>query len=231
MVVALDHSGKLISIDDIKPAMHYICPMCKGEVYVSKERLYATQFKHLHIRQTDKHELVDTKWTASWKKQVPISNREVVIEHDGVSHKADIQIGEYVILLSNYIITRKEFNYKTEFFSSAGYKVIWIFNMTDFIKYRKIKVEDTGNANPIIINWYWTYPRNFLQDFNPRNKDGITVLFQMGEEQFDNPNAIYLHKINYLNLAKGREILRRFQTMCIPQNKQVLFKMIEEKEL
>lgn len=231
MLVALDKSGKPVSVDNIKPRRVYKCPACGKEVTLYKGRYYVNQFRHVNGIYADRLEHPDTEWTKAWKDQVPILNREVVIEKDGVAHKADIQIGEYVIILSNYAITRKEFNDKTAFFRSAGYKVVWIFNMIGYIQYHKIKVEETGDMDPVRINWYWTYPRSFLADFNPDNNDGVTVLFQMYKEQFDNPCAMYLYKIIKLSHAEGKESLRRFKTRCIPQNMQELFDMIEEKVL
>ena len=78
------------------------------------------------------HDMSD--WHLDWQMKFPIENREVVMEKDGIKHRADVFINNTVIEFQHSPITAEEIAKRNEFYLSCGYKVIWIFDADNQLK-------------------------------------------------------------------------------------------------
>ena len=136
MFTALTKDNKRISIEEAVPGESYHCPVCGNPVVIwaknsNKVRIH---FKHKRNLCLDdwKHDMSD--WHFEWQSKFPIECREVVVEKDGVVHRADILINDTVIEFQHSRISGEEFESRNSFYKSCGYRVVWLFDATDKMK-------------------------------------------------------------------------------------------------
>ena len=136
MFVALDENKNRVSIEDAVRGKLYYCPSCGEPLIVKAKESLAVRAYFSHKKGTDcdtfTHDMSD--WHLGWQMKFPIENREVVIEKDGVKHRADVFINDTVIEFQHSPITADEIAKRNEFYLSCGYKVIWIFDADDQLK-------------------------------------------------------------------------------------------------
>lgn len=95
-----------------------------------------------------------------------------------IQHRADVCIGEYVIEFQHSPISYQEFNKRNWFYTAAGYKLIWIFDLTD--TYNNLQIKEYGPwEEPDDKGWMytWSNPKKFLKNFIPQEKKNDIVLF------------------------------------------------------
>ena len=140
MFTALTKDNKRISIENAIPGESYRCPVCDNPVVVKAANSNNVRTHFAHKRNSLclddwKHDMSD--WHFEWQSKFPIENREVVVEKDGVIHRADILINNTVIEFQHSPISGEEFEARNSFYKSCGYHVVWLFDATD-----KMKVDD-----------------------------------------------------------------------------------------
>ena len=77
-----------------------------------------------------------SEWHFSWQEKFPEECREVVVEYNGVKHRADILINNTVIEFQHSPITAEEIKRRNDFYIACGYNVVWVFDATNQIKNR-----------------------------------------------------------------------------------------------
>lgn len=137
MFTALTKDNKRISIEDAIPGEEYLCPVCGNPLVVkaTKSDNVRTHFAHKrNNRCLDdwKHDMSD--WHFEWQSKFPIESREIVVEKDGVVHRADILINDTVIEFQHSPISGEEFEARNNFYKSRGYRVVWLFDAADKMK-------------------------------------------------------------------------------------------------
>lgn len=75
-----------------------------------------------------------SEWHLSWQENFPEDCREVVVEKDGIKHRADVLINNTVIEFQHSSITSEEIAKRNNFYMSCGYHVIWVFDAEGYIK-------------------------------------------------------------------------------------------------
>lgn len=75
-----------------------------------------------------------SEWHLSWQRRFPEEYREVVIEKNGIKHRADICINNTVIEFQHSPITGEEIAKRNNFYLYCGYQIVWVFDATDKIK-------------------------------------------------------------------------------------------------
>ena len=89
-----------------------------------------------------------------------------------ITHRADVCINGYVIEFQHSPLSYKEFNERNWFYNRCGYKVIWIFDMSE--KY----IECTGQASyGSGYSYKWKNPIHTLRNWDYQDHD-VIVLFQ-----------------------------------------------------
>lgn len=138
MFTALTKDKKRISIEEAVPGETYYCPVCRNPVAVKAENSnnVRTHFWHGHKRNSclDNWKYDMSDWHFEWQSKFPIECREVVVEKDGVVHRADILINNTVIEFQHSRISGEEFESRNSFYKSCGYRVVWLFDATDKMK-------------------------------------------------------------------------------------------------
>ena len=136
MFTALTKDNKRISIEEAIQGENYHCPVCGNPVIVkaANSNNVRTHFAHKRNLCLDnwKHDMSD--WHFEWQSKFPIESREVVVEKDGVVHRADILINNTVIEFQHSSIRGEEFESRNSFYKSCGYRVVWLFDATDKMK-------------------------------------------------------------------------------------------------
>ena len=136
MFVAFDENNNKISIENAIKGGKYFCPSCGEPLIVKATDSLAVRAYFSHKKGTDcdsfSHDMSD--WHLDWQMKFPIENREVVMEKDGVKHRADVFINDTVIEFQHSPITAEEIAKRNEFYLSCGHKVIWIFDADNQLK-------------------------------------------------------------------------------------------------
>ena len=137
MFIALDASKNRISIENAAKENQYFCPICGEPLTIRATDSLTVRTHFAHKRGTEcldnwSHDM--SEWHLAWQQEFPEENREVVIENDGVKHRADICIGKTVMEFQHSPITAEEIAKRNNFYISCGYNVVWVFFATNHIK-------------------------------------------------------------------------------------------------
>ena len=118
MEFAVDCTGKRIHASEAIKEKEYFCPLCDNKVILRQGEINIEHFAH--IKKCDDNWHYDmSEWHLEWQKQFPKNNREVVMEHNGEKHRADVLACGYVIEFQHSSITAEEFNERNRFYLST----------------------------------------------------------------------------------------------------------------
>ena len=129
MFVALDEFGnRIYATETTSKGIKYFCPICKGEVRLRVGSLNTPHFAHISRLDCADDFISDmSEWHREWQMLFPERNREVVITYENEIHRADVLCYGTVIEFQHSPISEDEFWRRNDFYTSAGYKVVWIF--------------------------------------------------------------------------------------------------------
>lgn len=135
MFIALDKKNERISIENANNSQEYFCPICKEKLIIkaaSSDNI-RTYFSHIHKCEDDfDHDMSEWHW--NWQQQFPEQNREIVVEKNGVKHRADVLINDTVIEFQHSQISSEEIKKRNDFYLSSGYNMVWVFDVDGKIK-------------------------------------------------------------------------------------------------
>lgn len=114
---------------DAEKGQEYYCPVCGNQVIPRQGEVNSWHFAHVTSCMDDwKYDM--SEWHRGWQSRFPENVREIVVEHRGECHRADILMGGYVIEFQHSPISAGEFELRNKFYTRADYKVIWVFDET-----------------------------------------------------------------------------------------------------
>ena len=176
MFIALNINRERISIDNAKKDSQYFCPICSELLTIRATESLAVKAHFAHKRGTIcyddwTHDM--SEWHLSWQKQFPEQYREVVIEKNGIKHRADILINNTVIEFQHSPITGEEIAKRNDFYISCEYQVIWVFDATDKIKNWLEDSIDPMQCGADDLCW-----KRAKQQFNIKFPPQVTVYLQ-----------------------------------------------------
>lgn len=173
MFIAYNEKGERTSIDNINNSAHYFCPICNGELLVkNKGNKKKHHFAHKK-KCTDTWTNDMSDWHIGWQRRFPEQYREVVVTHNNEKHRADVLIGQTVVEFQHSPISNEEFLERNMFYTSAGYNVVWLFDMIDVFKTRMKYIESNEQ-----YNFEWGYHWRTFDSFEPDKEDKIFLFFQ-----------------------------------------------------
>ena len=116
MEFAINSIGQRTHASTADKHKEYFCPVCNQKVIPRKGDTNADHFAHM-AQCTDNWHYDMSEWHSQWQAQFPIGNREVVVEHLGKKHRADVMACGYVIEFQHCFISFPFFclNYNTTF--------------------------------------------------------------------------------------------------------------------
>ncbi len=186
MFTALTKDNKRISIDDILPGEKYLCPVCGNPVVVKAASSDSVRTHFAHKRNALcldnwKHDMSD--WHFKWQSMFPVENREVVVENEGIVHRADVLINNTVIEFQHSHISGEEFEARNNFYKNCGYSVVWLFDATN-----KMKMDDCfglvwKRKISLFSNMKTSIDALYIQHFLPENKDDILRIAQLDPKE------------------------------------------------
>ncbi len=145
MFIALDENKNRISVKDAVKGHQYFCPLCGESVNIKAADSLAVRTHFAHKRGSDcdsfSHDM--SEWHFQWQEKFPLENREVVIEKDGIKHRADVCINNTVIEFQHSPIKAEEIKARNDFYLSKGFDMVWVFDTDE-----KIKNEYGGPTDP-----------------------------------------------------------------------------------
>lgn len=181
MYIALDDNGNRVAAVDASRENTYHCPVCGNPVILRSGLLNIDHFAHLANECEDRWNYDMSEWHIKMQEFFPVENREVVIKHNGVTHRADILVGKTVIEMQHSTISAEEFCERNEFFKSLGYRVAWVFDVRD--------KKDAGNIQYLdddtTTKFKWNHPMRIFDVLDSPLTD------------YDKSFAIYLHLFQY----------------------------------
>ena len=213
--VALNESRKRIFAQKGLPTdVTYYCPVCGGSVRLRVGSTNAPHFSHISACSDDfTHDMSD--WHREWQELFPEANREIVIEHNGEVHRADVLCYGTVIEFQHSPISEAEFQRRNKFYTGAGYKLIWIFDLIEVVDNKRMWCEDDWESRwDSGGKFSWNYPWRFLNSFLPQDEKNIDVFFQIvpfGKNPKDPEEVCYMEKIIWVN-ADYKTLWGRFRT-------------------
>lgn len=219
MFIAVDENGNRIFAEKDSPKQkNYFCPICKDKVRLRCGDNNAPHFAHVNACSDDfTHDM--SEWHKSWQMLFPINNREVVIKHGNETHRADVLCYGTVIEFQHSPISKSEFSRRNKFYTDAGKKVVWIFDLTElfsgydesgrlYISGDCLNYWGKGN------NFVWKHPWRFLEDCLPQNENDVEIFFHTAPFS-DNPKSQdsdgYIDKVVWVD-PRYKTSWGRFQT-------------------
>lgn len=134
MLRAIDEQGNFVNASDADRNGLYYCPTCHQplKVKAKSSKCIRTHFAHKPEHPcTDSWEYDMSEWHYSWQEKFPEECREVVLEKDGIKHRADILINNTVIEFQHSPISSEDFQERNRFYLGCEKKLIWIFDISD----------------------------------------------------------------------------------------------------
>ena len=105
MLIAIDKDGnsllsladgKRVHIDDANKTEKYYCPSCKSELILKRGEERIHHFAHRKCDECkDSWHYDMTDWHYQWQNRFPPECQEVVKNHNGETHRADVLIEEF----------------------------------------------------------------------------------------------------------------------------------------
>lgn len=241
MFTALDKDGKKIAVEDAKKGEEYFCQICSGKLRIKDGQINAKHFAHISLQDCDDFTSDMSEWHREWQAQFPLKNREVVIEYEGEKHRADVLACGYVIEFQHSHISCEEFNRRNEFYTKAGKKVVWVFDVIYEASYvqrmRCYEEWSRRNARRVLDNggkWEWLHSKKCFKDFVPHEQKNIILFFQTAETDFTNEEDVgYIERVTWA--AKYRfsdeTSFRYFRTSYYPGTKTELLEWVKNRKL
>ena len=133
MFNAIDEKGNRINALEAVKGNNYYCPCCKENLILKQGKLIDWHFSHRgNTECTEAGEMCE--WHLRMQSYFSPQYREIVIEDNGIKHRADILKDGYVIEFQHSPISYDDFNNRNKFYRGLGYKVIWIFDSSDWFE-------------------------------------------------------------------------------------------------
>lgn len=105
------------------------CPLCEGMLIGKCGDIYVWHWQHHRDRECDPWKEHETEWHQMWKKEFPEAWQEVIIEHEGEKHIADIKTDSgTVIEFQNSPISTSTIEIREDFYIN----MIWVVNAKQF---------------------------------------------------------------------------------------------------
>lgn len=166
MYIAIDENNYRTHIFDAQKGTKYFCPVCASPVIVKDGLTNAKHFAHKSGYCVDNWNYDISEWHRRMQEIFPIESREVTVKKGNKIHRADVLIDKTVIEFQHSPISAEEYADRNNFFTSLGYRVAWVFDVTEQFENQKLFFSSDDNE------WLMTW-KNPLRVFSvgPRPTD------------------------------------------------------------
>ena len=115
-----------------------------------------------------------SQWHNDWQQEFPKDNQEIPLKLGDARHRADILVGNTVVEFQHSIMSGKAFEDRNNFYHNLGYKVVWLFDMTDLFESGEILC--TNKESNLLIQW--NNPKKAFKEHAFRD-DNVDLFFQI----------------------------------------------------
>lgn len=189
MKIALDINKNRISAEDARRDAEYVCPICGGKVILKQGKINTPHFAHVATDCEDTWNYDMSEWHYSMQECFDVTQREVIVKHNGQVHRADVLSGNKIIEFQHSPISYDEISERNEFYSSAGYQIAWVFDVQEQYDSGAISCCDKDDA----IMYRWNNPKRCLQCFpapKEYNKNIVLFLYWVDDYGYTNFNRV-----------------------------------------
>ena len=184
MLFANDHNDKRIHIDEAQSNHTYYCPFCGAPLITRKGDVRQHHFAH-----SANHNCSDT-WEqnhsydlSSWHNELqslfPKVNQEVKLSLGKITHRADVLISRTVVEFQHSIIPVKAFDDRNNFYFNLGYKVVWLFDLSEIYNNRDLEYR---KAEDNTLDFKWRNPKRAFNSYDVKS-GCIDLFFQLSNEK------------------------------------------------
>ena len=182
MIRANDKNGESILIGDTIKGEEYFCPTCGKPLIIKAKdpdaavRPYFSHRPNTHCTDNWKYDM--SEWHRAWQEKFPKQCREIVLENNGIKHRADVLINNIVIEFQHSSISHEEILERNNFYRSLGYNVVWVFDATSPTYKIKNKAKNNDCIDPMKCkedDLCWNRAKS---QFKPIFQKGISVYIQ-----------------------------------------------------
>lgn len=187
MLFANDYNDNRIYIDETHSNQEYYCPYC-GAPLITK---MGDQRQH-HFAHKQNHRCSDTwahkgssnggydlsPWHNDWQSLFPQENQEVKLGLGDTKHRADILIDRTVVEFQHSIMPVAAFDDRNNFYFNLGYKVVWLFDLTDLYKSGQLSYRSVEDG--LVFNW--NNPKKAFNNYDIKS-GCIDLFFQLGDDE------------------------------------------------
>ena len=184
MYIALDENKIRVHIENADKSKQYFCPVCGEKLIIKAVDSLSIKPHFAHKKGTEcldtwQHDM--SEWHYNWQCLFPEEFREVVVEEDGIKHRADVLINGYVIEFQHSPITAVEIEERNTFYLNCGYKVIWVFDAQNKVK----NIYGTEySIDPFMDDLEWKRAR---REFDIPTPSGVFVFIEYETKLSTNP--------------------------------------------
>lgn len=226
---ALDKNNKQISITNAIRGDFFSCPFCGSRMIAKKGEVKIHHFAHLgSCTETWKYDPM-TEWHKNWQNEFPKENQEIMLRKGNIKHIADVLINKYVVEFQHSKISLEEFLDRNRFYTSLGYKLIWIFDFVNGQNIRNMELLCTSfeyeNEDIFILKELKNILISVDEEYNIEKKDLLNEIksntFPKDEKAFN--KKAYINSQNKKKIIKQENTLSSNETYYNPPTKQFIF--------
>jgi hypothetical protein len=188
MFIALDKNSKRVSVWDSQKNQTYYCPVCNSELIIKDGKINEKHFAHKKAC-SDTWNYDMSYWHQKMQNYFPEHQREVVVSNRFGTHRADILIENTVIEFQHSKITAEEYQNRTNFFIRSGYRIAWVFDLSEqrecgYLQYKQ-DIDDNCD-NQYLMKWSYAFrifeQQEYICDYNKK----YALWFAWGNEDIIN---------------------------------------------
>lgn len=181
MLFACDYNDNLVHIDETHSHQEYYCPSC-GAPLVTRKGEQIRCFAHKPSRPcTDSrersHSYDVSLWHKEWQSLFPRENQEVKLTLGDTRHRADVLIDRTVVEFQRSIMPVQSFDDRNNFYFNLGYKVIWLFDLSDLYEKGQLSFESTDEG----LVFTWKNPKKSFNNYDIQS-GCIDLFFQLNSD-------------------------------------------------
>ena len=178
MRFANNNHGLRVCADDAVREDEHFCPTCQQPLILKRGKVILPHFAHFPNKPcTDTWTYEErSEWQRAWQSKFPPECQEVIVTHSQQTHRADILVGDFVILFQDTEITAKTFQEKTKYFQLGGKEVIWLVHAEEDIAAGILRMNHRDRSS-----MFWDHPPVTLQHLDLKANRKLHIILDMGK--------------------------------------------------
>ena len=151
MFFAITEEGIRVSAEEATKGAVYTCPCCEEQVILNKGDIRSPYFSHKAYSTCSVSDNDMCEWHKRMQGHFSNEHQEVVFKHNGMVHRADVFKDNYVIEFQHSSISLSDFNARNTFYKELGYKIIWVFDTSDWFRESRIVPLSSKDDNKFVV--------------------------------------------------------------------------------